>query len=53
MIANTAGSAADARVGVQIWLDDKGAVRRVRIEGPLATDDPEYAVRELDLNGLD
>ena len=40
---------ADARVGMQIWLNDTGAVRRVRLEGPVAADDPPEAVRVLEL----
>ena len=43
----------DARAVVQVWLDDTGAVRRIRIEGRVAPNEPEDAFRELDLGDLD
>ena len=43
----------DARAVVQVWLDDTGAVRRIRIEGRVARNEPEDAFRELDLGDLD
>ena len=43
----------DARAVVQVWLDDTGAVRRIRIEGRVAPNEPQDAFRELDLGDLD
>ena len=40
---------ADAQLTVQMWFDSDGLVRRVRIEGPLAPNDPPGVVRVLEM----
>ena len=40
---------ADARVTVSLWFDDKGRIRRLRIEGAVTPDDPPDTVRVLDV----
>ena len=42
-------AAAGAAVTLTVWVSDSGDVRSIRIEGPLAPDDPPEAVRVLDL----
>jgi hypothetical protein len=42
---------AGAMATVSIWVSDAGVVRRLRIEGALAPDDPDSSVRILDLGG--
>ena len=39
----------DATVTVQMWVGADGLVRRVRMEGPVAPDDPSEVVRVLEL----
>jgi len=43
---------ADARVAVSLWFDERGRVRRLRIEGAVTPGDPPDTVRVLDMGGL-
>ena len=45
--------AAAAQLTVQMWFSGDGLVRRIRIEGPLAPDDPPDAARVLELRDFD
>ena len=45
--------AAKAQLTVQMWFDTEGLVRRVRIEGPLAPDDPPGVVRVLEMRDFE
>jgi hypothetical protein len=42
----------DATVKVSLWLAEDGLIRLVRIEGPVAPDDPSDVVRLLSLSGF-
>ena len=44
---------AEAQLSLQMWFSTDGLVRRVRIEGPLAPDDPPEAVRVIELRDFD
>ena len=44
---------AEAQLTVQMWFDTDGLVRRVRIEGPLAPDDPTNAARVLEMRDFE
>ena len=39
----------EAQLTVQMWFSDDGLVHRIRVEGPMAPDDPPGVVRVLDL----
>ena len=44
---------AEAQLTVQMWFDTDGLIRRVRIEGPLAPDDPPGVVRVLEMRDFE
>jgi len=43
---------ADARVAISLWFDEEARIRRLRVEGAVAPDDPPDAVRVLDVGGF-
>ena len=44
---------AEVQLTVQMWFSDDGLVRRVRIEGPLAPNDPPGVARVLELSDFE
>ena len=46
-------AAAEVQLTVQMWFDNESLVRRVRIKGPLAPDDPPGVVRVLEMRDFE